>query len=85
MMLHPFPFEAFAVSHPHPQFVAVKSLILKTSKFLITLYHMRRGMFMFQLLKKFLKFFLSLSDTAEQGLCYAVLKSKNRSRETEVR
>lgn len=37
---HPHPLLSL-LSHPHPQFVAAKSLMFKSSKILITLYHMR--------------------------------------------
>jgi hypothetical protein len=48
-------------SHPHPQFVAAKSLMFKSSNILITMYHMWAACMCFLLFgKKFCKILSSL-------------------------
>lgn len=39
-------------SHPHPQFVAAKSLMFKSSKILITMYDMKAACMCFPMIEK---------------------------------
>ena len=75
--LHPHPLLAVVVPHPHP--VAVKSLIFASKRFLIMLYHMYYGLFMFQKNyylkgKIFIWTFTSYYLTIERSGCRAFVR-----------